>query len=56
MEIRVFEGRHFDRSSVETSVCYSLENRARLAFLMLGSLLVAEPLSPARVGHVFISH
>lgn len=54
--VRVFEGRHFDRSSVETSLCYSLENCALLAFLTLDSLLVAEHLSPARVGPVFISH
>ena len=54
--VRVFEGRHFDRSSAETSVCYPVENRALLAVLTWDSLLVAEHLSPARVGQVFISH
>lgn len=54
--VRIFEGRPFDRSGTETSVGYSRENRALLAFPALDSLLVAEHLPPARAGHVFISH
>lgn len=54
--VRIFEGPPFDRSSIETSVWYSHENRALLAFPTSDSLLVPEHLSPARAGHVFISH